>query len=119
MGGMVSLIEGDRRFRPAKERGDDRLSGARLPIAYLVLALRADDIGSPEDYDAFLGVGETFPILACRASLLGCRPSVVSFFWATDLSQEMFEELAVLVEVFNGVGMVGAWDIHELLEVVR
>ena len=31
----------------------------------------------------------------------------------------MFEELAVLVEVFDGVGMVGAWAIHELVEVVR
>ena len=31
----------------------------------------------------------------------------------------MFEELAVLIEVFDGVGMVGAWAIHELVEVVR
>ena len=31
----------------------------------------------------------------------------------------MFEELIVLVEVFDGVGMVGAWTIHELVEVVR
>ena len=31
----------------------------------------------------------------------------------------MFEKLAVLVEVFDGVGMVGAWAIHELVEVVR
>jgi len=30
----------------------------------------------------------------------------------------MFEELAVLVEVFDGVGVVGAWAIHELVEVV-
>ena len=31
----------------------------------------------------------------------------------------MFEELALLVEVFDGVGMVGAWTIHEFVEVVR
>ena len=31
----------------------------------------------------------------------------------------MFEELAVLVEVFDRVGMVGAWAIHELVDVVR
>lgn len=31
----------------------------------------------------------------------------------------MFEELTVLVEVFDGVGVVGAWAIHELVEVVR
>ena len=31
----------------------------------------------------------------------------------------MFEELAVLVEVFDGVGMVGARIVHELVEVVR
>ena len=31
----------------------------------------------------------------------------------------MFEKLAVLVELFDGVGMVGAWAIHEHVEVVR
>jgi hypothetical protein len=31
----------------------------------------------------------------------------------------MFEELTVLVEVFDGVGVVGAWAIHELVEVVK
>ena len=29
------------------------------------------------------------------------------------------EELVVLVEVFDGVGVVGAWALHELIEVVR
>ena len=29
------------------------------------------------------------------------------------------EEFAVLVEVLDGVGMVGAWAIYELVEVVR
>ena len=28
-------------------------------------------------------------------------------------------ELAVLVEVFDGVGVVGVWALHELIEVVR
>ena len=31
----------------------------------------------------------------------------------------MFEELALLVEVFDGVGVVGARGIHEFVEVVR
>ena len=31
----------------------------------------------------------------------------------------MFEELAVLVEVFDGVGVVGARAVHELVEVIR
>ena len=31
----------------------------------------------------------------------------------------MFEELTVLVEVIDGVSMVGAWAIHGLIEVVR
>ena len=35
------------------------------------------------------------------------------------LSQETFEELAVLVEVFDGIGVVGARAIHELVEVFR
>ena len=35
------------------------------------------------------------------------------------MSEETFEELALHVEVFDGVGMVGAWTIHEFVEVVR
>ena len=31
----------------------------------------------------------------------------------------MFEELALLVEVFDRVGMDGEWTIHEFVEVVR
>ena len=31
----------------------------------------------------------------------------------------MFEELIVLVEVFDGVGVVGARALHELVEVAR
>jgi len=33
------------------------------------------------------------------------------------LSQKALEELAVLIEVFDGVVMVGAWALHELVEV--
>ena len=84
-----------------------------------MLALGADGVISPEEHDAFLRVGEAVPILARHASFLGCRLFVVSFFWPTSLSQEMFEELVVLVEVFDGVDVVGAWTIHELVEVVR
>ena len=39
--------------------------------------------------------------------------------WPADLSQKALEELVVLVEVFDGVGVVGAWALHELVEVVR
>ena len=85
---------------------------------HLVLALGPDDVGSTEDHDAFLRIREVVPVLACRTSFLGCRLFVVSFFQPAGLSQEMFEELAVLVEVFDGVGVVGAWAIHELVEVV-
>ena len=31
----------------------------------------------------------------------------------------MLEELAVLVEVFDEVGVVGAWALHDLIEMVR
>ena len=84
-----------------------------------MLAFGPDGVGSTEDHDAFLRVGEAIFIPARRASFLGCRLFAVSFFWPTGLSQEMFEELAVLVEVFDGVSMVGAGAIHELVEVVR
>ena len=119
VGGMIPLIEGDRRFRPAEEGGDGRLDGACLSIANLVLSLGPDGIGSTEDHDAFISVGETISVLACHASFLGCRLFVVSLLWRAGLSEETFEELTVLVEVFDGVGVVGARTIHEFVEVVR
>ena len=84
-----------------------------------MLAFGPDGVGSTEDHDAFLRVREAISVLACRASFLGRCLFAVSFFRPTDLSEETFEELAVLVEVFDGVGVVGAWAIHELVEVVR
>ena len=94
MGGMIPLIEGDRRFRPAKEGGDGRFGDACLSVAHFVLALGVDGIGSPED--AFFGVEKTIPILARRASILSCCLLALSFFWPTGLSQEVLEELTVL-----------------------
>ena len=84
-----------------------------------MLAFGLDGVRSAEDHDAFLRVGETVSIVARRASFLGCCLLAFSFFRPAGLSQETFEELAVLVEVFDGVGVVGAWAIHELVEVVR
>ena len=50
--------------------------------------------------------------------MLGCCLLTFSFLWPTGLSQKALEELAVLVEVLDGVGMVGAWAIHELVKVI-
>ena len=116
---MVPQIEGDRRFRPAKEGGDDRLGSAYLSTAYLVLALGADGVGSTEDHDAFVSIGETVSVFACRASFLGYRLFAISLLWPVGLLEETFEELVVLIEVFDGVGMVGARTVHEFVEVVR
>ena len=118
VGRMVPLIEGDQRFQPAKEGGDGRLSGVCLPVAHLVLALGADGLGSTKDHDAFPEVREVVPILAHCVTFLGCYLFAVSLLWSADLSEETFKELIVLVEVFDGVGVVGAWAIHELVEVV-
>ena len=118
MGRIVSLIKSDQGVRPAKERGDGRLGGACLSVAYLVLALGVDSIGSPKDREAFLGVGEAVFILACHASFLGHLLLAFPFLWLSGLPQEALEELAVLVEVLDGVGMVGARTLHELVEVV-
>jgi len=79
MGGMVPLIEGDQRFRPAEEEEDDRLSGACLPIAHLVLAFGPDGVGSTKDHDAFLRVREAISVLARHASFLGYCLFAVSF----------------------------------------
>ena len=85
---------------------------------YLVLALTVDGVGSPKDHEAFLEVGEVIFILARRASLLGRVLLAFPFLWLSGLPQEALQELTVLVEVFDGIGMVGAWTLHELVEVV-
>ena len=77
-------------------------------VAHFVLALGVDGIGSPEDHDAFLRVEKAIPILARRASFLGCCFLALPIFWPASLSQEALEELAVLVEVLDEVSMVGA-----------
>ena len=86
---------------------------------HLVLAFGPGGVGFVEDHDAFLRVRETISVLARRASFLGCCLFVVSLLWPAGLSEKTFEELAVLVEVFYGVGMVHARTIHEFVEVVR
>ena len=83
---IVPLIKGDRRFRPAEEGGDGRLSDACLYVAHFVLALGVDGIGSSEDHDAFLGIGKAIPILARRAPFLGCCLLALSFLWPIGLS---------------------------------
>ena len=84
-----------------------------------MLAFGLDGVGSTEDHDAFLGIGEAISVLAHCAYFLGCCLFAVSFFWPAGISEETFEELAVLVEVFDGVGVVGVQTVHEFVEVVR
>ena len=84
-----------------------------------MLALGPDGVGSTEDHDTLVSIGETISVLACRASFLGCRLFAVSLLWPASLSEQMFEELVVLIEVFDGVGVVGTWTVHEFVEVVR
>ena len=85
VGGMVPQIEGDRRFRPAKEGGDDRFGDACLSIAHFVLALGVDGIRSPKDHEAFLRVGEAIIILARRASIFGRLVLAFPFLWLASL----------------------------------
>ena len=85
-----------------EEGGDGRLSDACLSVAHFMLALGVDDIGPLEDHVAFPEIEKAVPILACRASFLGCRLLAFSFFRPAGLSQEALEELVVLVEVLDG-----------------
>ena len=48
------------------------------------------------------------------SSVAASSPFLPLAYW---LPQQTLEELAVLVEVFDGVVMVGAWALHELVEV--
>ena len=77
-----------------------------------------DGVGSPKDHEAFLRVGEAVSILTHHASLLGHVLLAIPFLWLAGLPQEVLKELAVLVEVLDRVGVVGAWTLHELVEVV-
>ena len=101
------------------EGGDGRLGGACLPVAHLVLAFHPDGIRPIEDHDALFRFREAISVLACHTSFLGCRLFAVSLLWSIGLSEEAFEEFAVFEEVFDGVGVVGAWTVHEFVEVVR
>ena len=100
-------------------RGDGRFGDACLSIAHFVLALGVDGIRPPKDHDAFLRVEKAIPILARRTSFVGCCLLALAFFRPASLSQEALEELIVFVEVFDGVSMVGARAIHELVKVVK
>ena len=63
-------------------------------------------------------VGEAVIILACRrASFLGRLLLALPFLRLAGLSQKAFEELTILIDVLDGVGVVGAWTLHELVEV--
>ena len=84
-----------------------------------MLSLGLDSVGSAKDHDTFISVGEVIYVFAYRTSLLGCCLFAVSLLWSAGLSEKTFEELTLLVEVFDRVGVVGAWTIHEFVEVVR
>ena len=84
-----------------------------------MLSLGPDGVGSTKDHDTFVSVGEVIRVFAYRTSLLGCCLFAVSLLWPAGLSEETFEELTLLVGVFDRVGVVGAWSIHEFVEVVR
>ena len=81
-----------------------------------MLALGVDGIRSHEDHEAFLEIEKAVPILARHASFLGRCLLALSFFRSIGLSQKALEEFTVLVEVLDGVGVVGAWTLHELCQ---
>ena len=83
-----------------------------------MLALGVDGAGSPKDHEAFLKVGEAVIILARCASFPGLLHLAFLFLWLTGVLQKTLEELIVLIEVADRVGVVGAWTLHELVEVV-
>ena len=56
-------------------------------------------------------------ILARYTPFLGRCLFAFFFLWPASLPQKALEELTVHVEVFYGVVMVGAWALHELMEV--
>ena len=68
-----------------------------------------------------VGVWSDHFVLQSSGSLSAAPPSSVAasspFSWPARLPQQALEEQAVLVEVVHGVVVVGAWTLHELMEV--
>ena len=79
-----------------------------------MLAFGVDGIGSPKDHEAFIRVREAIFILTYHASFLGLLLLAFLFLWLSGLPQEALEELAVLIEVLDGIGVVGAWTLMSL-----
>ena len=55
----------------------------------------------PKDHEAFIEIRKAVPILARHASFLGRCLLALSFFQPAGLSQEVLDELIVLVEVLD------------------
>ena len=68
-----------------------------------------------------VGVRSDHFILQSSGSLSAAPPSLAAasspFSWPTSLPQQALEELAVLVEMVDGIVVVGAWALHELMKV--
>ena len=58
-------------------------------------------------------------ILARCAPFFCCCFFAFFITWPASLPQQALEELAVLVEMVDGIVVVGAWVLHELVEVPR
>ena len=58
-------------------------------------------------------------MLAHYAPFFGCCLFTFFFPWPASLPQQALEELVVLVEMIDGIVVVGAWALHELMKVAR
>jgi hypothetical protein len=115
---VVTLIEGDWSARPTEKLGNRALGGTYLSEVDLVLVLGAVVLRTSKDHEVAVRIGEGVLILGCHSLLLGHLLVAVPALAPTGLTQHPLKELAILELVLEGVAMVGAWLLQELLEMV-
>jgi hypothetical protein len=83
-----------------------------------VLTLGAVILRTFKDHKAAVRVGEGVPVLGRRSLLLGHLLVAVPALALAGLTKYLLEELAILELVLDGVAVVGAPLLQELLEMV-
>jgi hypothetical protein len=100
-----------------EELGDGVPGGADFPEVDLVLMLGAVILGTSEDHETAIRLREAATILG-RPSNFWAPPRCSPALALAGLTQHALEEFAVLELVLDGVAMIGARLIQELLKVV-
>jgi hypothetical protein len=96
--------------------GDGAFGGAYLSESDPVLMLGAVIFRTSKDHEAVVQVKEAAHVLGRHFLILGCFLVAVPALALAGLAQYTLEELVVLELVLDGITVVGAWLLQELLK---